>query len=172
MTNCVRLFGHWFYLVLQLSLKGPAFPGNASHGDKCWVLTLHLACTHRFHFQNTAHISKPSLHDTNISDIIGLSLAPLMSPEREYGPIWTSEEIRNQEVAELGNWKKFSIPVGHKIQAYEQSWIQTVRLWCSSVTVVLQRAFQNGQSNYFWSVNAVTIHYSHAFTLSHINPCS
>lgn len=68
---------------------------------ECW-LSVCLVGTDSTWRTVSSHI-KAQPHDTNsISEITGSSLSPLISLEREHGPKWTSEKIKNQEVSEHG----------------------------------------------------------------------
>lgn len=128
MTNCVRLFGHWFHLVLQLTLKGTAFPCKASHSNKLSADFLAGLYTQILLQKYSAHIKAQS-HDINIiSEITGSSLVSLISFGRECGPKWTREERRSRGIR-IKQLKKINIPESHKKQNYEQLWNQVVRLW-------------------------------------------
>lgn len=91
----------------------------------------------------------------------------LISLERQDGPKWTSEEIRNQEILEVSNWKIFNIPMVHKKIGLWTLWIQIIKFWCYSITLVLWIVFQSGRPNYLiWKYGYHSLLH-HAFSVMH-----
>lgn len=110
MTNCVRLFGHWFHLVLQLSLKGTAFPAkpHAVTNAECWLSVWLVHTTDSTFRIVSSHLkAQPAWYKYLWNHKV--SPCTLDEPWKRPSPKMNSKEIKKSRGSRIRQLKKNSI---------------------------------------------------------------